>query len=243
MDNRIFYNNVLALCKQQGLTLRKLAGKAGVSPTGVYRFAKEGASGRYVLTTPVRKALSHALGYDIGDMCTRQLAPPVALEDLLVRDSPGTREKRVENSPLSFVPLLSAEDLAVKLDTLLENPDFTLFENAKEYVPAPYSDWKADDLVFAWTMTGDAMAPSLLHGDCIYFRYFSDFRNPGKLTNGILVLGYAIEENGPHFYVRRYAGTENGAFWLKAENPDWPGERYAGAEGLFGRAVAVSRRL
>ena len=152
----------------------------------------------------------------------------------------------------------------------VSNDPYSLYRrlsNDRTWIPAPPDPELIDIIkqnsdsvispIFAFTVKGDAMAPTFCEGDIVFVRYVPsetplfagspeyDARQPEnvRVKNGDYVLGYAYETQSDkkmrgRIIVRQYFEDDmSNKKCLLATNPNWPGERSHVCRAVLGKIV------
>lgn len=183
-------------------------------------------------------------------------------------------EELVEHKNVSEPISLLMEDEVFQVyywneeDTAKENTfSYRRLSNDRTWISAP-PDQELIDLIkeesdallpaiFAFTVKGNAMAPTLSDGDIVYVRYtptepmfdqegdMLGFFTPNEVKNGDFVLAYGSKKDEEtkktrgYMVVRQFCKGDTTSFddYLVSTNPDWPGERSLICERIIGKIV------
>lgn len=246
-----FFNNLIALATERGLSIRAVSDGAGLPPSTLSRYVKRGPSAN--IRTSTILAVSKFFGVSLEDMAEKELRPPVdavtlakiaPTADLDARDTTPARKPHA-------IPLVN-DEIATHLIKHSDIPLSDSFLNIHDYetVPPPvFTDLQVDDRVLAYRVNGDAMSPIIPSNSIVYF---VRTENDEDIPTGSLVLATTLIKGNdifeefadePFITVRRYSRDEFGRIWLNSDNTLLPNEARTIQGGtVIGRVVAWCAR-
>lgn len=224
-----FFNNLIALAAQNGLSIRAVSEGAGLPPSTLSRYVRRGSSASVRNSTIL--AVARFFNVDPIAMASTDLLPPVD-EVTMARVAPSADLDASEPTPPKQTHIIPLVSQAVASD-LAKLSDIPLADKVSPYpyetVPPPaFPELYADDKIFAFRVRGGAMTPAIPDGAIVYFR---KIESEEQLPAGAIVLattrtvGTEIFEeldDCPFVTVRLYSTDEFGRIWLTATNPTLP---------------------
>lgn len=246
-----FFNNLIALATERGLSIRAVSDGAGLPPSTLSRYVKRGPSANIRTST----ILSVSKFFDVSpeDIVEKELRPPVDAITL-AKIAPAADIDSCDSTPAKkphAIPLVN-DDIATHL---INNSDIPLsdsfFDNRDyETVPPPvFTDLQMDDRLLAYKVTGDAMYPLIPSNSIVYFvrpEPNEDIPSGSLVLATTLIKGCDIFEEfdaEPFVTVRRYTKDEFGRIWLNSDNNQLPENTKIVQGGtVIGRVVAWCAR-
>lgn len=136
-------------------------------------------------------------------------------------------------SPARLVPLLAHLD-----DLLTWRPSDTV----EEYINSP---WRGEGDFIAVRAEDSALSPAVRYGDILYLKLLdNDERGLVGFKDNLICAGVAEDSDGTQRVVVR--STVNGGkncIWLRATNPEWPGEKDVRCKFILAVAHKLGRDL
>jgi transcriptional regulator with XRE-family HTH domain len=212
--------NIEALAKQQGLSLRALAKKAGLTNPTISSIVNRGAMPR----AKNAAAIAEALGVTVDDLynATLNVRMPV--------------KSAVNGFP---VPLLTLDQIK---EVCLSAEELAAVKPSAWMPEVPFAEC-SDGSVVAVYAEGSALDPEIATGDLLYVNgvpYLDKTAQP-KAREGNYVV--ALAEGVERPVVRIFIKSDTGKDWLMSDNPNYPGEKNLRLEKILGVVVAKSAKL
>lgn len=212
--------NIEALAKQQGLSLRELARRSGLSNPTISAIVNRGAMPR----AKNAAAIAAALGVTVDDLYNPSLIIRTPVK--------GT----VKGFP---VPLLTLDQIG----EICKTAEAKAAIKPTAWLPeVPFAEC-SDSTIVAVYAEGSALDPEIATGDLLYVKGvpFLDETAKAKASEGNYVIAFAEGIERP--VVRIFIKSDTGKDWLIADNPHYPGEKNLRLEKILGVVVAKSAKL
>lgn len=237
-----FAKNLQTLLDKTGMSVYDLAPKIATEPSTIYRWLNPEVGS--IPRARTRVALANVFGVDPNRLVYEPLS-----ENDEVTVTPSENIGNTKTSVGLPIPLL-AHTRGLIIPNVFDN-DVGLVKDdlspcADSWLPAaPDSSLNNENLVVV-RMPDDSMAPIIKCGDLVYVEF--EFQTPMDFENNDLVLADRQLSSGDSKKVsaiirKLVYGDHPGDAWLVATNTEWPGTRQVRASILYGKVVAIFRKL
>lgn len=234
-----FATNLKALMDKAGISPYELAHRIGTEPSTIYRWLDPEV--RSIPRTRTRVVIGDFFGVDPNKIVYEELDVNSAEKDVTSIYKSKANDNRI--------PLVEAESgLAVltMFDDDVSSVTDDLAPGAKKWLPgAPDESLNANRLVAIYAQN-NAVAPEVCKGDLVYVDFNFAEQGSSAVDDGDLVLAVPneTESTDSAAVIRQLVYGENERdLWLKATNPDWPGNRMLRCRFVLGKVVAIFRKL
>lgn len=249
----IFFNNLISLAEQRGLSIRAISDGAGLPPSTLSRYVKKGPGAR--ARTATIAAVAKFFDIPAEDLASKELFPPVS-QSVLKKIVPSSDlnpdlsdSSLLEPPTLGTVPLFTSDELLAHVaksgDISVEDLDSV----ERMVAPPAFEDLQTRTDLLAYRVQNDALHPIIPRGSIVYFRALEKDETPPNGSYVIAetrVLGSEIHEfmdDAPFVTVRKFSTDECYRTWLTATNPDFPEkERTILGGKIFGIVLAWSAK-
>lgn len=212
-------NNISALLKAKGMSLRALSRKTGLSASSLSKVLKGNSTPRAENLELIAQAL---------EVTAKELTS----------DSLQRSDNYLDVVAHRPIPVLTAEQIRL----LCENPEQTRNIKPVSWVAeTAFPDLVGQPLVALFCDT-HAMEPYFENGDLLYLKGvpYAPNSEPARPRDCDYVL--ALAEGVKRPVLRTFVEGDIGNDWLLAENPKYPGEQKLKAEKILGVIVAKACR-
>ena len=249
----IFFNNLISLADQRGLSIRAISDGSGLPPSTLSRYVKKGPGAR--ARTATIAAVAKFFDIPAEDLANKELFPPVS-QAVLKRIVPSSEQvsgisESLPEEPSHFgtVPLFSSDELLTHVaqsgDISIEDLDRV----ERMVVPPAFDDLQSNADLLAYRVQNDALHPVIPRGSIVYFRALEKDETPPNGSYVIAqtrVLASEVHDfmgDAPFVTVRKFSMDECYRTWLTATNPDFPEKEKTILGGkIFGIVVAWSAK-
>ena len=235
-----FAKNLQMLLDKSGMSVYDLGPRIDADPSTIYRWLNPTIGS--IPRSRTRLAIASVFDVDPSEMLYRDLTEASA-DGASAKKNPNTSYMSCDKNSIPLVEAKQNLRLASAFDTDFSLEPGKLIPNAIDWIPGVPDRKLQRKRLAALVAKGNAMAPTICNGDVVYVEFeFGDKRLPH--SEGEIVLMEYEENNGVSVGFRELAfGDSEEDRWGRATNPDWPKERMAKAQFIFGKVVAIFRKL
>lgn len=244
--SKLFAKNLKMLLEKFGMTPNDLAIRINSNESTVYRWLNPSLS--YLPRSRTRLAICTVFNVDPFKLVHEDLTKADLSSDFTSSEA-YTRMAVALDNPIPMVTASANLVLASVCDDDVELRRDQFTPAAEKWLPAaPDNSLKQNQLV-AIVASGNAMAPEIRAGDIVYVEFEFGGLDPVEYKDGDTVLAFSdkkylnYNEAEPPIIRKIVFGDNKKEFWLKATNPDWPGEQTVKGLSTLGKVVAIFRKL